>query len=409
MKKSVKKKINNKTKKKQDNKDKVSLYVFVVILVFMIALIALIVKGTRSIDTTEPVLDAVSIDCAEAAAKGSNVECKISLNATSMVVKGLSMKYALAEGMEFISFKKGTFDEVTNSADGVVLINLSGLSGEVFVGTLEVKMPANAEPNSMQKVELVEMTIGDGADTVVELANVSDETRILSNTNTLESLTLVDGTINETFDKNVKVYTAEADVEKISIEVTKTDEKSVITGDVDVELNLQYGTNTFEVVVTAEDGTENIYTIKVYREYKFSSDKYLYNSENNYIYVGTDMENLFNDVIIPENLTKEVKDNKLIISIGEEKLLEIDIIYVSFGSYEVSNNIVYFDGDFDKETFIEAAEYSEGVELTIDEDTNEIKVFYNDEEFEYVETGIELTVELDEEDYNIYKQYIINE
>ena len=40
---------------------------------------------------------------------------------------------------------------------------------------------------------------------------------------------------------------------------------------------------------------------------------------------------------------------------------------------------------------------------------SKIKNKYNVEEFEYVETGIELTVELDEEDYNIYKQYIINE
>ncbi|MGL5507527.1 MAG: GTPase HflX [Paraclostridium sp.] len=39
---------------------------------------------------------------------------------------------------------------------------------------------------------------------------------------------------------------------------------------------------------------------------------------------------------------------------------------------------------------------------------SKIKNKYNVEEFEYVETGIELTVELDEEDYNVYKQYVIN-
>lgn len=40
---------------------------------------------------------------------------------------------------------------------------------------------------------------------------------------------------------------------------------------------------------------------------------------------------------------------------------------------------------------------------------SKIKNKYNVEEFEYVETGIELTVELDEEDYNVYKEYVINE
>ena len=40
---------------------------------------------------------------------------------------------------------------------------------------------------------------------------------------------------------------------------------------------------------------------------------------------------------------------------------------------------------------------------------SKLKNKYNVEEFEYVENGIELTVSLDEEDYNIYKEYIINE
>lgn len=40
---------------------------------------------------------------------------------------------------------------------------------------------------------------------------------------------------------------------------------------------------------------------------------------------------------------------------------------------------------------------------------NKLKNKYNIEKFEYVENGIELTVDLDEEDYNVYKNYIINE
>lgn len=40
---------------------------------------------------------------------------------------------------------------------------------------------------------------------------------------------------------------------------------------------------------------------------------------------------------------------------------------------------------------------------------NKLKNKYNIEKFEYVENGIELTVGLDEEDYNMYKSYIINE
>ena len=38
---------------------------------------------------------------------------------------------------------------------------------------------------------------------------------------------------------------------------------------------------------------------------------------------------------------------------------------------------------------------------------SKLKGKYNIEEFEYVENGITLNVNLEEEDYNIYKEYIL--
>ena len=38
-----------------------------------------------------------------------------------------------------------------------------------------------------------------------------------------------------------------------------------------------------------------------------------------------------------------------------------------------------------------------------------IKEKYNVDSFEYVENGTQLEVSLDEEDYNVYKEYIIEE
>ena len=40
---------------------------------------------------------------------------------------------------------------------------------------------------------------------------------------------------------------------------------------------------------------------------------------------------------------------------------------------------------------------------------SKIKDKYNVDNFEYVENGIKLEVNLDEEDYNIYKGYIVEE
>ena len=40
---------------------------------------------------------------------------------------------------------------------------------------------------------------------------------------------------------------------------------------------------------------------------------------------------------------------------------------------------------------------------------SKIKEKYNVDYFEYVENGTQLEVSLDEEDYNIYKEYIVEE
>jgi GTP-binding protein HflX len=44
-----------------------------------------------------------------------------------------------------------------------------------------------------------------------------------------------------------------------------------------------------------------------------------------------------------------------------------------------------------------------------DRQTSKIKEKYNVDYFEYVENGTQLEVSLDEEDYNIYKEYIVEE
>ena len=374
---TMKKNEKKKTKKKYGNK---IIYVFVAILVFIIVLLALTFKGTRSTDTSEGVLDTISIDCQEKAAKDSEVECAVSVNSTSILAKGLTMKYNLAEGMEFVSFTVGQCAGMAITEEGAVLLNLGGVSGEWLVGTLKLKMPADAEPDSVYNVELVEASIGDGEDTVVELENASDEIRVLSEVNTLESIVLVNGKINETFDKSVNNYTAEVDVDKIMIEVVKTDENSVVTGDSGIELNLQYGTNTFEVVVTSEDGTANVYTLKVFRNYEFTTDKYLYNKEENYIYVGTDLDNLLNNIKISDELFKEIKDNKLVISDEDEKLLEIDILYVLFGDCEVSDKTLYLYENMNGQEFIQSVEHSYGLVLNFSR--NVIDVYYDGEEID---------------------------
>ena len=123
---------------------------------------------------------------------------------------------------------------------------------------------------------------------------------------------------------------------------------------------------------------------------------------------------------IQENTTKKVlkeldADNKpTIMAYNKIDRLDLDIYPKN------QENVVYISAkqgiNMDKlMDMIQDAlmENTHKVELLLPYDKGDIfsrlKNKYNIEEFEYVENGIELTVSLDEEDYSIYKDYVINE
>lgn len=84
-----------------------------------------------------------------------------------------------------------------------------------------------------------------------------------SNNTKLSSLKVYPGTLSPEFSANVRKYTiqVDSDVDELTISATTKNSKATfyVTGNTD----LQEGENTVKVVVTAEDGTTNSYTITV--------------------------------------------------------------------------------------------------------------------------------------------------
>lgn len=95
--------------------------------------------------------------------------------------------------------------------------------------------------------------------------NTKEEIKKSSNTY-LNSLRVSNGNLQ--FSKDVLTYDLVVDYDTKDIEIngTSEDTKSVITGLGKHELNV--GNNKFEIKVTAEDGSEKIYTINIKREDK---------------------------------------------------------------------------------------------------------------------------------------------
>ena len=120
-------------------------------------------------------------------------------------------------------------------------------------------------PQDTDTVELI-VTAEDGTTTtyVIHLENAES-----TNAN-LSSLGVTGETISPSFDKDTLSYTVtvDSDTDKATITATAEDDRSTLTGT--GEKDLTYGSNQFEVKVTAEDGTEKVYTVTIERE--LSSD-----------------------------------------------------------------------------------------------------------------------------------------
>ncbi|MBQ2872826.1 MAG: cadherin-like beta sandwich domain-containing protein [Bacilli bacterium] len=361
--------------------------------------VVLLNRGTYSVDEDTNV-DGLRITCTESANKGEDFECSISLNSVSMITKGLIVNYSVDEGIEFVEFTSDNWEVSTKNESGFVLVNLDGVSGEVSVGSVKFKMPTDAVANSTYKIELVDATIGDGENTVFELETVYANVRVKSDINTLDNITISNGSLNEEFNKDTFEYTSSVDSDMIVIEVTKTDDKSTVLGT--GEVSLHYGTNSINIIVTAEDGSEKTYSLSIFRTYEFSSDIYTYSKENNYIYTGidTDSNTILNNIDVSNELNKEIIDNKLIISYRGESILEIDILSIDFNNYIFNNNILYVDSVLSFDSFVNNINYSDGISFKVFNGNDEItgdtllsnemilKVYYDANELDNYSIGI---------------------
>ena len=123
----------------------------------------------------------------------------------------------------------------------------------------------------------------------------------------------------------------------------------MVSGNINKEMDLNYGINTFTIKVIPESNNlqlENTYTIKINRAYEFNSSKYIYNKELNYLYTRNDTtkEQIISSLeTLPEGMRYDIRDNKLIIENDNGVMNEIEII-----NFKLDNHIE------DKKVYIES-------------------------------------------------------
>jgi len=209
----------------------------------------------------------------------SNIDAKgsfsITINVNGTDVWGMTMGLNYdTNKLELIS-SEGQNGFTATVGNNIVLDSTSGHSGNFKVIILTFK----AKDSFLA-----------GQSTTISLSNVqgSSASAIMSGTGSSKTITVnipkssnnnlsnlkVDGSTIVDFNKSVTSYDlGNTTSTSITIEATKEDSKASISG-LGIK-TLDYGTNSFDIVVTAENGTKKTYTIKITRPDTRSTDNTL--------------------------------------------------------------------------------------------------------------------------------------
>jgi len=137
-------------------------------------------------------------------------------------------------------------------------------------------------------------------------------TKKASNDSTLSSLSINETNLNETFQRDLTVYTANVpnNVSQVTINATASDDKAKgVTGIGVVKLNT--GSNTVRITVTAEDNTTTTYTVVITRAKSTNA-----NLKNLTLSDGYNLNETFNKDTI--NYTANVPNNVSTVTINAE-------------------------------------------------------------------------------------------
>ena len=264
----------------------------------------------------------LTLSCPNTAVAGEEISC--SINANTSDLGGISAKYSLTQGLEFVDLKldsETTYSFNVCNSNGFSLGNTNGLPESFKVGVLKLKIATNATSNQEYKVSLVDLDGSDLDFNSVSGSNVSKTIRIKSDDNNLSSLTISGATLE--FSKDILTYNVTINSETVTISGTAADKNAKVTGIGDKKLD--YGENSFEITVTSEMGTKKTYTINVTREDLRSSNNNLkslsvsntkinYNNSQNYEEtVKSDVEKVKIEAVAEDS-------NATIEGIGEKKL-----------------------------------------------------------------------------------------
>lgn len=239
--------------------------------VFYILIISALLLIPSKVNATND----VNISCGKTKLnKNEETSCTISVNNLNFKATDITGKIKVGNNLSITS---SSYDNSVwlSLASKFTVEDLDLMKNEVTsqtsltVATFKVKASANATGTSSITFDNVAM--GNDSYQSIPLASKTINFSFTSNVNTLSSLSVAGSNIDFSPDKTT--YNLTLDTASVTINATPTHSGARVSGA--GNRNLNYGNNTINIVVTAEDGSTKTYTINITRPDKRSQNNNL--------------------------------------------------------------------------------------------------------------------------------------
>lgn len=201
----------------------------------------------------------VKLDCPEATKNGAEITCKIKISSTE-IVAGFQANVKASSGLVYKSYTKSSGWAGSSSASKFLIYD-NTVKGDQTLGTYKYKVNTTSTANLTVTLSSIQVSNTNGG-AISANSTASDTIRIMETDNTLKSLT-INGVSVQNFSSSTLNYTYKTEASSIKIAATANSSRAKITGTGTKTVN--YGTNTYSIVVKAEDGTSKTYKITVTR------------------------------------------------------------------------------------------------------------------------------------------------
>lgn len=290
--------------------------------------------------------NSILVTCDTDIVKGTSLKCSIN-GVAEGIVSAVSAKVRTGSNIKFNSFIPNSSWQGDGEEGKIDLYTASDMTGNFVIGTLNFDITSIYEGgNSTITIDSIFFYDENGKESSV--TPITNTIRIASTNNDLSSLSLSTGNLSPVFSSNITSYSAIIDASAVTINARASSSYAKISGI--GKVNLNYGSNTYRVVVTSESGTTKTYNINIVRPNNTNNNTSdISNRENNTATLSSNnyLSNItlsngninFNKNITEYNITVDYQVSNIeVIATAEDSKSKVEI--TGNTNLEIGNNII---------------------------------------------------------------------